>query len=509
LERKEKYSALLKVSKVASVWSGDTVVAVLLILLVMSSSLLFAQDHKLVIQDGATFGGSGLIIVKDSIRNSNASSPTNIAGKVALSGSAQGIVCNGANGSLSIEALSVRGNGVKTITGTLSVTDSLNILTGASINISGDTLRIGNLSANSGTITPNSSSVIEFTSNNGNVQSILGGNIPCKVRLIGNSSKNLQGTLTVDSLEHSGWGLTINNDLTVKGSARIDSLINVANGISLSFGSNNGTVATLLGNDGIIQANSTGLLAFTNDATNGSGIIRTDNSTINFNGNINGTGTLAVTGSGTMTFTGAVSSTNYSFTNSSTEIYNGGDQIVVSTNYGNLALSNSGTKTFAPGTTGIGGTITRTSNAKADAMANMTTIDHNGTGAQTVGALDYYNLSLSNSHANQQITLINDDTIRVAGVFTNTATNVTFVNTNNTFEYNGNSPQTVTPFAYYNLIFDGSGAKTVDASQIANGDVIQQTGTVVTVSGSVAWQIDGSLSTNQNFVNNGDITIGN
>jgi hypothetical protein len=479
-------------------------------LLIVCSSMLFAQDHKLVIGDGASFSGNGIVTVKDSIRNSNTSASTSITGKVILSGATQVIVNNGTNSSLNIETLSVRGSGEKTVVGTMTVTDSLNILSGTNFNISNDTLRVGNIIANSGTITPSANTVIEYNNNNnGSTQSILGGTFQCKIRLIGNSRKDLLGILTVDSLEHSGWGLTVNNNLNVNGEMQIDSLINVTNGISLSLGANNGIIATLQGNDGIIQTNSTGMLTFINPATNGNGTIRTDNSTITFNGNVNGAGTLAVTGTGTMVFGGTVASTNYSFAQGSTEIYNGSTQTIINTNYGNLTLSNPGTKTFAAGTTGIGGTITIGSGATADAITNLTTVDYNGTGAQTIGALDYYNLNFSNNHGNQQMTLVNGDTIRVAGTFTNSATNVTFANTDNTFAYNGSSPQIITPFTYYNLVLSGSGAKTVNASQTTNGDVVQQAGTKLTVDGSVVWQIDGSIYTGLDFVNNGDVTIGN
>jgi hypothetical protein len=468
-----------------------------------------AQNHKLVLQDGATFSGNGTITVRDSIRNSNSSVPTTITGKVVLSGADQGIVTNASNGSLRFDILSVRGNGVKTVVGTIAVADSLNILLTTFLNISNNTLRIENIVANAGTITTNANTVLEYICNSGTSQSILGGVFQGKIRLMGNSRKNLLSALTIDSLEHSGWGLTVNNNLTVNGKATIDSLINVVGGMTLSIGANNSTIATLQNNAGVIQANSTGTLTFTNNATNGSGTIQTNNSTMSFSGNINSTGTLAVTGTGTMAFGGTVSSTTYSFTNGSTEIYNGGVQTIAIANYGTLTLSNAGTKTFAVGTTGIGGTITLINGATANATANSTTINYNATGAQTIGALDYYNLTFSNAHGNAAITLANGGTIRVATAFTNSASLVTFVNTNNTFEYNGAGAQTITPFTYYHLTLSGGGAKSVMASQIANGNVIQQAGTPLTVNGSVAWQIDGSLTTQTNFTNNGDITIGN
>jgi hypothetical protein len=485
------------------------VIVCLFTALLGTSSISFAQNHKLVIQNGSTFNGTGSITIKDSVRNSNSAIPTTITGKVILSGAAQAIVANAANGSLQFDTLSLRGSGVKTIIGTTAIAESLNILSGITCNMNNDTLRIGNIIASAGTITTNANSVFEYNRTNSAVQSILGGVYNGKTRLLGNSRKTISSTLTIDSLEHFGWGLTINNNLTVNGKAQIDSLLNVAGGTTLSIGANNSSIATLQGNAGIIEANSSGTLTFTNNATNGSGTIQTNNSTINFNGNINSTGTLAVTGAGTMAFGGTVSSATYSFIIGSTQIYNGGLQTIVPTNYGNLTLSNAGTKTLAAGTAGIGGTISLLNGALIDATTNSATINYNGPGAQTIGALNYYNMTLSGARGNAAITFASSGTIRIAGTFTNSATLVTFVNTNSTIEYNGASAQTVTPFTYNNLTLSSSGAKTVSSSQTANGDVVQQAGTPLTVDAAVVWQIDGSFTTQTNLTNNGDITIGN
>src|SRR5205807_1643332 len=73
-----------------------------------------------------------------------------------------------------------------------------------------------------------------------------------------------------------------------------------------------------------------------------------------------------------------------------------GAQTITAVNYGNLTLSTSGVKTFASGTTGIANAFT-ISGATANATANSTTINYNGSGAQTMAAIDYFNLTLSNA----------------------------------------------------------------------------------------------------------------
>jgi hypothetical protein len=478
-------------------------------LLTIGPMMLFAQNHKLIIEDGATFSGSGTITVKDTVRNNNSLAATVIPGKLVLSGSDQQIVNSASNASLNVSTLSVRGSGSKTVGGTITVFDSLNILPGTTLDVRNDTLRIGNLIASSGTINSNSNSVMEYIAGSGTVQTLLGGTFPGKIRLMNAARKNIASVLTVDSLEHTGWGLTVNNNLTINGKAQIDSLIDVAGGMALSFGTGSGSVSALRGNDGIIQANAGTTLAFLNDAQNGTGTIRTNDGTVTFNGNAGGSGTLAITGSGTINFGGGVSSSVFAFAQNSTVNYNGSTQTVVNTNYGNLNLVNPGTKTFSAGTTSIAGSVTVTGGAAADALTNATTIDYNGSGAQTIGALNYYNLSISGDHGNQQISLANGDTVRVAGSFANSATNAVFISTNNTFEYNGTAAQTIVPFFYNNLVLSGNGSKSLIASQTASGNVLQRSGTALTVNSGVIWQIDGVLITDQNFVNGGEVIIGN
>ena len=87
----------------------------------------------------------------------------------------------------------------------------------------------------------------------------------------------------------------------------------------------------------------------------------------------------------------------------------------------------------------------------------------------------------------------------------------------NTIIYNGNIVQIIKPATYCNIIMRGGGAKTFSdgATLTAHGDVTQEITvpvtnvTVGTAVGTATWQIDGTLTTGNGFVNNGDISIGN
>jgi hypothetical protein len=114
-----------------------------------------------------------------------------------------------------------------------------------------------------------------------------------------------------------------------------------------------------------------------------------------------------------------------------------------------------GTMTMEAGTTlKIGG------NAGVPSFTSYTldpasTIEYNGSGAQTIPGFDYSNLTISGVH-NGSITLDNSDTIRIAGAFTTTATFTSggYINTGSTVDYNGNA-QTIGAFNYYNLSVSG------------------------------------------------------
>ncbi len=148
---------------------------------------------------------------------------------------------------------------------------------------------------------------------------------------------------------------------------------------------------------------------------------------------------------------------------------------------GNFSVGNTMTvtSTFAPAATSVisgAGTLTGTGTVRVTRIAatpsfsaqytmsnkalSDLTVNYIGAGAQTVSAEDYGTLVIS-TNGTRTVTFVNGGTIRVSNIFTPTTTNTTYVVTGNNFEYNGNSAQTITAFAYHNLIISNTGAKTV------------------------------------------------
>ncbi|MCX7985031.1 MAG: hypothetical protein N3A63_09045 [Bacteroidetes bacterium] len=526
-------------------------------LLLLTSRGIFAQSHSLIINNGASFKGNGKIVVKDSIKSNSNVVGLKITGTVILNGGAQSLVVNAGGGSLMFDVLSIRGNGEKQITGTIAVVESLNIHNGVTLTVEDDTLRIGRLSQNNGGVTGNERTVIEYMQSDGTEQTMMAGTFKGKIRILGNSRKRLGGPLTVDSIDHSGWGITLNHHLTVNGKAQLDSIVNIASGTLVQFASDSSivnwigniesgaqlratnaalTIHSVVANSGIIKGG-TRQLTFVNSLLLNGGTIEAGSGDVTFNSGVTLGGTALITSSNatdSLAFKAGVSFTssaaqvqlngtgvasftvtpqiqtasNVNLSEESLVYYSGGNQSVLALQYGSLALVNSGTKQFESGEIRIRGSLLKDSQTTVDATTNNTTINYNGAGAQKITPLRYANLMISGDRGNQPITLLSHDTIKVSGVFTVSASNYTVVNTNSTFEYNGFTQQVVTPFAYNNLVLSGAGEKVIAANQTTTGTVEQKEGTSVTVLSNVSWSIEGSLIAHQGFVNNGTITLG-
>ncbi len=141
-----------------------------------------------------------------------------------------------------------------------------------------------------------------------------------------------------------------------------------------------------------------------------------------------------------------------------------------------------------------------------DLATNPNTVDYFATGAQTIGAYNFYNLSTSGGRTNTSITLANGGVIGIAGVFNPLATFTTgnYITTNNTVNFNGALDQTVTALRattpYNNLTISGNSTKTLTtAVQVSNvlnlnGGVLELDNYNLTISNNAANAIQGAFS---------------
>ncbi|MFC5269461.1 beta strand repeat-containing protein [Adhaeribacter terreus] len=98
------------------------------------------------------------------------------------------------------------------------------------------------------------------------------------------------------------------------------------------------------------------------------------------------------------------------------------------------------------------------------------TIEYNGSGAQTITARsDYQNLIISGNRGGANITLP-AGIVGVAATFNPSATNVTWATTGNTLDFTGTT-QTIPVFPYNDLTISGSGTKTLDGNITIPGNL--------------------------------------
>jgi glycosidase len=173
-------------------------------------------------------------------------------------------------------------------------------------------------------------------------------------------------------------------------------------------------------------------------------------------------GTLGV-GTNTLNLNGAVTCgsnvINSSTTGTVSYAQASAGQAVCAGTYGNLTFNNNN-KTLSPsGTIGIAGTFTPGS--ATGHTVTGSTVDFNGADVQTIPAFNYNNLVSSSSGAR---TLASSGTIGVAGAFTPGTNSYTV--TGSTVNLNGSSAQTIPGFTFYNLNISN-----VSGVSLSGGDV--------------------------------------
>jgi len=184
--------------------------------------------------------------------------------------------------------------------------------------------------------------------------------------------------------------------------------------------------------------------------------------------------------SGTMLTTGTLTAT----TAGNTVNYNGtGAQTIKVASYSNLIIS--GTRTTnnvtVAGAVNIANVFTFSATFTSGSfVVTGSTIAYNGTGAQTVLALNYNNLTVSGARTINVVTWESAGAIGVAGTLTVSATftSGSHTTTSTTINLNGSGAQTFAAstvfFNYNNLIISNAGTKTAAGNIIVNGDITVQ-----------------------------------
>jgi Calx-beta domain-containing protein len=281
----------------------------------------------------------------------------------------------------------------------------------------------------------------------------------------------------LSSITYSG-GLRINNASGVTsaaGTATVDGVL------TLTAGALNVNTSTLVINNGSsvaagsITSAATGTVNY-NQGSAGQNVLAFNYGNLTFSNQnkvLASTGTIGIAG----VFTPGTA-VGHTITGSTINFNGAGAQTIPAFNYNNLTSSNAGARTLAnAGTIGVAGAFTPGGNTYT---ITGSTIDYNGSGAQTISAFNYNNLTSSNSGAR---TLINGGTIGIAGVFTPGGNAYTI--TGNTINFNGAGAQTIPAFNYNNLTSSNAGARTLaNAGTIGVAGAFTPGGNTYTITGS-------------------------
>lgn len=198
---------------------------------------------------------------------------------------------------------------------------------------------------------------------------------------------------------------------------------------------------------------------------------------ITFNGIGNfftvGASPAAITATGTVTYTGGSGTWNAT---STFTISSASSQTIPAFNYGNLNATGGARVWTGSATTGIAGTFTP--GAGTYTATSGSTVNFNGAGTQTIGAVNYNDLTISGARGTATITLATG-TIDVSGSLTFSATGtITFSVAGNTVNFSSASSQTIPAFTYLNITNTGNGPRT-----LASTGTIQLLGTLTPGSG--------------------------
>jgi len=365
------------------------------------------------------------------------------------------------------------GNGVNLAAGTSTVNGLLTLTTGA-LGVGNQILVLNDgSSVGAGSITSNPTGTVNYNQSSvgQNVRAFNYGNLT-----FSNFNKVLEPTGTIGisgvftpgtAVGHTITGSTINfngtgaqtvpafnyNNLTISG-ARGANNVTLVNGGTIGVVGIFNPTATFAGGNYVITNNTIDF--------NGSGS-QTIPAFNYFNLTSSNSGARTLQNSGTIGIANVFTPGGNAYTIAGSTInFNGsGAQSINAFNYFNLTSSNTGARTLPNGSTvGIAGAFTPGTNAYT---ITGNTIDYNGAGAQTISAFNYNNLTISQARGANSITLVNGGTIGIAGVFNPTATFAggNYIITGNTIDFNGSIPQTIPAFNYNNLTSSNTGARTL------------------------------------------------
>ena len=501
--------------KVMSRLSGR--VCSILLALFFATGILLAQDYTL---NGNVVNNGTIRVNRDVINNTTALVSVTGTGVVQLRGNVGAVTAHALRSSsaaypISFTNLDMIQNRPTTCQVDITVSNNLRIGNGATaytaagvgFSIGARILTLGNLSSYMAT----STSALTFTGgtvvfNSAASQLILNNAAgvtygTLSLSAAGAKSATTGGTITAATFTQTGGQLSVTENIDVTGtgnfanigpisaakklrltaaatSGSVTSMNNSSTGIFENASIITATIATLAGNTGMInQSGAAGTISFTNAAVNTGTITNTSTGTITFANNLTGTGIVNQTTNGTMNVGGTFVQNTYTLTGG-TVVYNGtaAQSVIGGITYNNLTISTTGGNAAASAAFTLTGNLVINSGSTLD-MAGFTTSAFPG--------------ALNN----------NAGTIQWSG------NNVYVKGAGTTEFYSAAVGSVAAGVNYGNLLFSGTGVKTIANALTATGNMIMNPGSSVTVGGIIV-QINGSVNNSGALTNNGTINIG-
>lgn len=387
---------------------------------------------------------------------------SNLTGDLTIT---SGGVLNTSNGSTAFE---ITGSGGATLT----------IGSASTLNVGGAGSAASSFPGGFGTLSVDPSSTIQYSNSSGVAQTVSATPSYGNILFTGSGAKNLgSGSFSIaGNWTNNSTGGSLNtgtSTVTVTGSSKVIGGTGVTTFASLNVSgtyTNNATtqINTALGGSGSLTQGSSSTL------------------------NLNFGGSIALT---SLDASASGNTVNYQFA---------GSQSVRQMSYVNLTLSGSGTKTLASGTTSVSGILTVTS-VTVDALTNSSTVNFNGSGNQDIAAFGYYNLTLSNGG----IKYFPGSTTQIAGsLLINDLASANTLDNSSTVEFNGTTAQTINGLTFYNLVLSNSGVKTFSTATTTNANLMLNAGATMVVDVGVELQIGGDFTVDGSVTNNGTINVG-
>ena len=260
-----------------------------------------------------------------------------------------------------------------------------------------------------------------------------------------------------------------------------------------------GLHAQVLSTSGSVSINNTsGTVVITGTLEHNASATTTNDGTLT-TATITNAGTLQ--GNGTYEVSSSLTNSGTFTIGTSTVDFNGsGAESIPAMNFYNLTSSSTGTRTLPNGgTVGVAGTFTPGTNSFT---VTNSTVDFNGGGAQTIPAFNFHHLTSSSSGTR---TLASSGTIGVAGTFTKGTNSYTV--TGSTIDYNASSAQTITSFTYNHLTLTASSSatKTLGGAVTVNGDLTVNANNILDDAG---YQITGNASGTLSLAAGTTLTLG-